>query len=105
MFRDVVRWSTLDSFVTSLHLQQMTIGDTRVEAESLVTQLLVQENNQLFCLFAGDVSGRVVDQLFSLNADQVATHGQLTGVYLHPHTGCFQYPSSLEHGRQVITQH
>ena len=91
LFRDVVWWGTLEPLVAPLHLQQVPIGDAGVEVEGLITQLPVQEVNQLLCLLAADVSGRVVDQLFAIDADKVAAHGQLTGEDLHPHAGCFQY--------------
>ncbi len=105
MFWDVVRWGAREPLVTSLHLQQVPIGDPGVEVEDLITQLSVQEVNQLLGLLAADVSGRVVNQLFAIDANEVAAHGQLTGKDFHPHAGCFQHTSSLKDGREVVTQH
>src|SRR5690554_2242001 len=103
--RNIMGGCTGDVFVATLHLQQMTVGDAGVKTKQVVSDLFIQETDQLFRLFTADMTCRVVDQQITVDAHQVAPHRHLSGQDLHAHAGSLEHTTPFIDSRNVVAQH
>ena len=67
-------------------------------------ELLVESLEQFVGLFGRDISRRVVLDVVTLEADDIAAHGNLILIDGHLHGGCFERTTALEDFRHIVTE-
>ena len=102
---DIVRRCTIESFVASLDYEQVAVLHTRVEADAVVAQLLLQVLDKHIGLLGSNVSRRVVLEDIAFDAHEVAASGNLIGSKFNANICGFEYSPTLIHCGHIITQH
>lgn len=82
----------------------MTIGHAGKKISVPAAQLLLEKNDQLGGLLAGNMPGRMVFDPSLLDRQQIAAHGHLAVLDPHAHAGRFERTAPLEHFRQIVSQ-
>ncbi|MPM79564.1 hypothetical protein SDC9_126602 [bioreactor metagenome] len=56
----------------------MSVGNSGIEADHLISQFLLQEIHQFLSLLIADMTGRMIFNFSILNADEVTTHSHFS---------------------------
>ena len=90
--------------VASTDYEEVTVLHTCIEVYAFVGQMLVEKAYELVALLSLKASAGVVLEDVAFDANEITTHGEVSGLQLHPYAGGFERAAAFIDKMLVVAE-